>query len=389
MTTAAESSVLDLDTIISRADALSRNFARRAADHDRDGSFPFENFDELRAAGLLALTVPVEFGGQGAGLATVCHVVERIARGDASTALVLSMQYMSHAGLARRRSWPAHIYERICREAAGGIALMNALRVEPELGTPARGGLPATTATPTPDGWRLTGHKIYSTGSPILKYFLVWGRTAGDAPRVGTFLVPRETDGWRIVETWDHLGMRATGSHDVIFDDAVIPEEYAVDIRPPAGWAARDPVDGAWNGLGIAALYHGVAVAARDRLVEYLHERKPANLGASLATLPRFQSAVGEIEALLYTNDRLIYTHAEAVDAGDPGKPGSANLIKYVATNNAIRAVDIALGLIGNPGLTRNHPLERYHRDVLCSRIHTPQDDVITLAAGKSALGIS
>lgn len=389
MTTAAEPSVLDLDTILTRADALSRSFATGAAEHDRDGSFPFENFDEIRAAGLLALTIPVEFGGQGAGLATVCHVVERIARGDASTALVLSMQYMNHAGLARRRSWPARIYERICREAAGGIALINALRVEPELGTPARGGLPATTATPTADGWRLSGHKIYATGSPILKYFLVWGRTAGDAPQVGTFLVPREMDGWRIVETWDHLGMRATGSHDVIFDDALIPEEYAVDIRPPAGWSARDPVDGAWNGLGIAALYHGVAVAARDWLVEYLHERKPANLGASLATLPRFQSAVGEIEALLYTNDRLIYTHAEAVDAGDPGKPGSANLIKYIATNNAIRAVDIALGLIGNPGLTRNHPLERYHRDVLCSRIHTPQDDVITLAAGKSALGIA
>lgn len=295
---------------------------------------------------------------------------------------------MSHAGLARRRTWPAHIYERICREAVSGIALMNTLRVEPELGTPARGGLRATTATLTADGWRLSGHKIYSTGAPILQFFLVWVRTAGDAPKVGTFLVPRSTPGRRMVETWDHLGMRATGSHDVIFEAALIPHEYAVDVRAPSDWGAPDPTSGAWNGLGIAALYHGVARAARDWLVGYLHERVPANLGAPLATLPRFQSAVGEIEALLYTNDRLIFTHAAEVDAGHFGAPGSSTIIKYVATSNAVRAVDIALGLIGNAGLSRTNPLERYHRDVLCSRIHTPQDDMITLNAGKAALGI-
>jgi alkylation response protein AidB-like acyl-CoA dehydrogenase len=388
MTTTAGPRTLEADAILDRADALAADFATRAAEHDRDATFPFENFDALRDAGLLTLTVPAELGGQGAGLATVCRVVERIAHGDASTALVLSMQYLSHAGLARRRTWPAHIHERICREAVAGIALMNTLRVEPELGTPARGGIPATTATRSADGWRLSGHKIYATGAPILRYFMVWGRTAGDAPLVGTFLVPRDAPGWRMVETWDHLGMRATGSHDILFEDTLIPEEYAVDIRPPSGWSTPDPVGGAWNGLGIAALYHGVAVAARDWLVRYLHERRPANLGATLATLPRFQAAVGEIQALLYTSDRLIYGHAEAVDAGNLGAPGSAGMVKYMATNNAIRAVDIALGLIGNPGLSRHHPLERYHRDVLCSRIHSPQDDVILETAGKQALGI-
>lgn len=70
------------------------------------------------------------------------------------------------------------------------------------------------------------------------------------------------------------------------------------------------------------------------------------------------------------------------------GSVEGTSLIKYLATNNAIRAVDLALGLVGNPGLSRHHPLERYHRDVLCSRIHTPQDDMVTLAAGKAALGV-
>jgi alkylation response protein AidB-like acyl-CoA dehydrogenase len=373
--------------LVERAAALSQSFAGRAAEHDRDATFPFENFEELRTAGLLNVTVPVEYGGLGAGLATVCRITREIARGDASTALVLNMHYMRHANIARAGRWPLNVHARICRESVDGIALINSLRVEPELGTPARGGLPATTATKTGEGWSLSGHKIYTTGSPILRYYLVWARTAGDQPWLGNFLVPASTPGCTILETWDHIGMRATGSHDVVFDNAEIPGEYAVDVHPLSAMPPPDPWEGSWNGVGIATLYHGIATPARDWLVDYLNERAPTNLGAPLATLPRMQSAVGEIQALLYANERLIDTYAAEVDAGKAGTAAQAPLIKYIATNNAIRAVDIALGLVGNPGLSRHHPLERYHRDVLCSRIHTPQDDTVTLNAGRMALG--
>jgi alkylation response protein AidB-like acyl-CoA dehydrogenase len=167
-----------------------------------------------------------------------------------------------------------------------------------------------------------------------------------------------------------------------------VPADHALDLRPPADWAPPDPNLAGWNTLILTALYHGVARAARDWLAQYLHERVPANLGASLATLPRFQSAVGEIEALLYASDRLIYGLAAEIDQGHVHASSKASLVKLNATNNAIRAVDIALGLVGNPGLSRNNPLERHHRDVLCSRIHTPQDDMIVLATGKAALGM-
>jgi len=379
---------LDEGAMLERTAALAADFATRAAAHDRDASFPFENFEVLRDAGLLNLTVPVEFGGQGAGLSLVCRVVEQIARGDASTALVLAMHYIYHAVFARARRWPPGMQERVCRESVEGIALINVLRVEPELGTPARGGLPATTATPTADGWRLSGHKIYATGSPILRYFLVWARTAGDEPYTGYFLVPNDARGLRIVETWDHLGMRATGSHDLLLDSVPLPAEAALELRPPAAWGP-DPAVAGWNNLTLTALYNGVAIAARDWLLRFLHERRPANLGASLATLPRMQSAAGEMQALLYANERLIYTLTAELDGGNVAAGTQALLVKYLATTNAIRAVDIALGVTGNPGLSRSHPLERHHRDVLCSRIHSPQDDMVLLGAGKAALGIT
>ena len=382
---------LDQATVLERVAGLAADFSMRAAAHDRDATFPFENFERLRDAGLLNLTVPVQYGGQGAGLALTCRVIEGIARGDASTALVLAMHYIYHSVFARGRRWPEAVQERVCRESVDGIALINVLRVEPELGTPARGGLPKTEARRTPDGWRLSGHKVYATGSPILRYFITWARATGldpaepDVPQVGYFLVPRDAAGVRIEETWDQLGMRATGSHDVIFEDVELSADHALDVRPPAAWQPPDPAVAGWNNVVLTALYQGVATAARDWLAGYLHERIPANLGASLATLPRFQSAVGEIEALLYANERLIYGLAAEIDGGAPAGQQAA-LVKYLATNNAVRAVDIALSLVGNPGLSRTHPLERHHRDVLCSRIHSPQDDMVLLTTGQLAL---
>ncbi len=374
-------------SLVERASELASDFATRAAEHDRDASFPFEDFTALRGAGLLSLTVPAEFGGADAGLAEVCRVVQEVAKGDASTALVLAMQYIYIAGLARGRRSP--VRERVLREVVERGAIVNTMRVEPELGTPSRGGLPGTTATQVPNGWRISGHKIYATGSPVLSYFFVWARTAGDNPRVGSFLVPRDASGVEIVETWDQMGMRATGSHDLLLREVEIPSGHALDLRLPAEWQPPDPAMGVWNGVVLSALYHGVACAARDWLLTYLHERVPANLGASLSTLPRFQSVIGEIQALLYANERLIYGLAAEIDRDGPaGASPRASLVKYLSTNNAVRAVDIALGLIGNPGLSRSHPLERHHRDVLCSRIHTPQDDMVLLAAGKAALGI-
>ena len=141
----------------------------------------------------------------------------------------------------------------------------------------------------------------------------------------------------------------------------------------------------------IASLYNGVAKSARAWLVKYLNERKPSNLGASLATLPRHQLAVGEIEALLWSNEQLLHGLAAAIEREGylPKLVGGTATAKYLATNNAVRAVDIAMSLVGNPGLYRANPLERHHRDVLCSRIHVPQDDTVLLIAGKAALGVA
>jgi alkylation response protein AidB-like acyl-CoA dehydrogenase len=375
-------------TILDRANLLASGFAARAAKHDRDASFPFDNFNQLAEAGLLALTVPAALGGSGAGALDAARVLNVLGKADASTALVLSMHYIQHLLMARSTRWPGRLARKLARETVEGVALINALRVEPDLGSPARGGLPATVARRTETGWRLSGRKIYSTGAPILKWYAVWAKTDEPDVRVGLFLVPAGLPGTRIVESWDHFGLRASGSHDVVFDDVVFPLDHEIDVRKPEGWLTPDFAQATVHAIFVAAIYDGIARAARDWLIEFLKNRAPSNLGASLATLPRAQEIVGGIEAHLVVNARLIESFAGDFDNGVVLSPSEANIIKLTVTNNAVSVVEHALSLTGNHGLTRANPLERYHRDVLCGRVHTPQDDATRLIAGRLALGI-
>ncbi|GGZ30852.1 acyl-CoA dehydrogenase family protein [Asticcacaulis endophyticus] len=368
---------------------LTQELAETAEVYDRSGEFPRPNFDILAREGLIGLTVSKAYGGRGAGLADGLKVLGAVAKGEPSTALILFMTYAYHAA-GRGTNWPERLYEQLAQEAVNGRGLIGGLRVEPELGTPVRGGLPKTTARRVGDAWRLTGTKIYSTGSTGLDWFAVYARTDEPEPRVGTFLVKPDASGITINPAWDHLGMRATVSHEVVFDNTPVPLTQAVDLRTPREWSLvpPDPVHLLWNALAISTIYDGVARAARDWLRQYLNERVPSNLGAPLASLARVQEKFGEIEALLYANRVLIETAAQRADAGDPPTAAEGNAIKFVATGNAIRAVEIGLELTGNPGLSRKNPLERHYRDVLCSRIHSPQNDTILTAFGKSGLSL-
>ncbi|MGY2202061.1 acyl-CoA dehydrogenase family protein [Pseudomonas gingeri] len=384
-TTAGQRPDLDSPAFADLLEQLSEEFAGTAAYYDRHGEFPHANLHRLHEHGLLALTVPRHLGGSEATLAQARRVIGAVARGEPSTALVLVMQYLQHTRLQGNQAWPRHLRLQVAREAVEQGALINALRVEPDLGTPARGGLPGTVARRVEGGWRLDGRKIYSTGIPGLTWLSVWARSDEAEPRVGTWLVHRDTPGIRVEETWDHLGMRATGSHDVVFEDVFVASEFAVDIQP-ASVPRPSELDSSgvlWLAVLLSAIYDGVARSARDWLVTWLAERTPANLGAPLSSLPRFHELIGRIDSLLLTNRVLLDAAAEGRIAAS-----EATQVKYLVTGNAISAVELGIEAIGNPGLARGNPLERHYRDVLCSRIHTPQNDAILAAVGRAAFAL-
>lgn len=373
--------------LFDRIDILAAGLEARAAENDRTGRIAHDQIDEIASSGVLALTVPRTLGGAGAGVLQTVQILRRFGRADPSVALILSMHFIQHLIMAFAPNWPKHLTHRLADDAVTGKGLVNALRVEPKLGSPSRGGLPETVARRTADGWRLTGHKIYSTGSVHLDWYLVWARTDERDVRVGAFLVRAGLPGIKIVETWDHLGLRASGSHDVLFDDVWIPANYEVELRRPEEWRNIEPVQGSLYPLLIGAIYDGIAQSARNWLLSFLKVRAPSSLGAPLSTLARVQEAVGDIEIKLKINDRLIRTFAQEFDDRRTSDPAEAGLLKLTVTNNAIAIVEQALLLTSNHGLSRHNPLERHHRDVLCGRVHAPQDDSTRIAFGLSALG--
>ncbi|MFE4827842.1 acyl-CoA dehydrogenase family protein [Streptomyces sp. NPDC056672] len=373
---------------LTRLPAVTEALAARAAEHDRDASFPTEGFALAHEAGLLTATVAARHGGPGAGLADTVRILRALGAGDPAVALVTAMTLFTHAAEARTPGWPPAAYAALLNASATGPALVNALRVEPELGSPVRGGLPATTARRDGDRWLLTGRKIYSTGAVGLSRMLVFARTDEDPVRAGSFIVRADSPGLTVEPTWDHVGLRASRSDDVVLDSVPVPagDVIALDEAGDIPGARPDPETGAWNALGLTALYLGVAGAARDWLTGFLHERVPTALGAPLATLPRFGTAVGEIETALFGADTLVDTLAARIDTGDREAAERAGAAKVLGTRAAVTAVEQAVALIGNHGLTRANPLQRHYRDVLCARVHTPQDDSVLLTTGRAAL---
>jgi alkylation response protein AidB-like acyl-CoA dehydrogenase len=354
---------------------ITKVLAGRAEQYDRTASFPVDSIAAIHDAGLLTATVHRRYGGRGAGLAETAVILRALGQGDPSAALITAMTMFAHALQGIEPTWPDDVYATAVAEAARRPVLINALRVEPELGTPARGGLPATVASPNGSGWSLAGHKTFSTGAEGLRWMVVWARVS-DTQEARGFLVRSDAPGISIERTWDHLGLRASRSDDVLF--------AGTPAVPTAG-SGGGPLFMAWNSLGLTSLYLGVAAAARDWLVSFLTERSPASLGRPLATLPRFQAAVGEIDASLSTAVALVDATAARVDDGDPDAAAQAPAVKLIGTRAAVDAVSQAVALIGNNGLTRNNPLERHLRDVLCARVHTPQNDSIVAAAGRAA----
>jgi len=368
-------------------DELVQVFAERAPRYDRSGNIAVENLHDLHEAGFLALTLPKAAGGEDISLRTVTQIISRLAQGDPSTALILAMQYLQSGAFAHSAQWSDEVKQELFESIRQEGALINALRVEPELGTPARGGLPDTTVSRNGSTWRISGRKIFSTGSTALQWGVVWAKTDDAEPKVGPVLVPLDLRGVRIEKSWHELGMRATGSHTIIFDNVEIPERY-LGLLAPSPAKENGPVAiASWHAIVIAGLYNGIAIAARDWLVTFLHSRVPSNLGASLATLPRFHILLGEIDALLLSNEALI-NHAITLAEQGTESDTRAGLAKQVVTENAIAAVSKAVAAIGNPGLSQDNPLERHYRNVLCGRVHTPQGDSALLVAGREALKV-
>ena len=370
-----------------RADRLAALFAQRAAGHDLAGSFPFDNFADMKRDGYLKLTVPAEFGGEAVSLYEMLLAQERLARGDGATALAVGW----HVGLMLHwrttRSWPPALFEQVCRETVARGAMLNHFASEPAAGSPSRGGKPQTQAVKAAGGWLLTGRKAFSTLSPILDKFIVSATLAG-TEAVGDFLVEKGP-GVRVEETWNTMGMRATGSHDVVMDNVFVPSAHLI-VQTDRSKPASVPEDGGGWLLHIPACYLGIAYAARTFAVDFAAEYRPASLPGPIADLPNIQQQIGSMEEELIVARTYMYTLADRWDRQPPeNRPAmrpELGVAKKLAIQAALSVVDRAMRIVGGSSLSRSHPLERYYRDVRAGLHNPPMDDAVTRMLAQRAL---
>ncbi|HEX2143447.1 MAG TPA: acyl-CoA dehydrogenase family protein [Glycomyces sp.] len=366
---------------------LVPNLAERAAAHDERGRFPEADFADLRAAGLFGLMVPQRLGGCGASFAEYSRVAAALARGAGSTALIFNMHASVTGALAQtpddlvrllgapRSSFEAR--DKALAAAAGGALYGVAMS---ERGSGSRLSRTSTAYHRTDTGYRITGSKAFVSGSGHADAYLVTARDGeAEDPQVSYFLVPAG-EGIRVEETWDSLGMRATGSHDVHFDVEVGPDALLGGVEGLTLMIAEAMPQ--WLVASYSAVYAGVARAAVDAAAEHLRARKLTGLPSARARLGRAETAVAAAEL-------VVAETAARIDSA-PGDPETNRWVwraKLTAGDTAVQVAASLLEAAGASASRRGHPLERLYRDARCGALQPATSDVCADWLGVAALG--
>jgi alkylation response protein AidB-like acyl-CoA dehydrogenase len=369
---------------LAAAQAVAPGLAARAESYDRDGAFPLEDFAELRGAGLLGLMVPQRLGGAGATFADYAEVAMVLGAGNGATALIYNMHASVTGALALTPEDVARalgatdgffsMRDDVLRSAAKGSLYAVAMS---ERRAGSRLSAVETAYEPADGGWRIRGEKTFCSGAGHADGYLVAARRDD---KVSYFLVPA-SDGVKVVETWDSLGMRATASHDLLLDTVVPAEALIGGVEGLTLLLAQ--VMPQWLVASYAAVYVGVAQAAIDAAVAHVAER-------GLARLPAVRARLGRADAQVAAARAAVRAMATAVDTA-PGEPGANRWVwraKLLAGETAMNVAASLLEACGTSASRRGHPLERIYRDARCGSLQPATSDVCADWLGFAVLGL-
>ncbi len=361
--------------LVALAEQLSERLAARAAEHDRDGSYPFEAIDALKAAGYFAAPVPVALGGLGVSSAHDLVVASsRLARGDASVAIGVNMHLVAVLNMERRRQVAvAAGQERRARGFAASLEQIARDGVVLAAAISERGQdltRPGTLATRTEAGWRIDGRKMFCTMSPAATdLYVAVSYTDGEGvERYAYAMVPTDAPGVVVNDDWDALGMRASGSNSISLEGVELPES---GVR--GGFRAGDPLPYMERNL-VAGLFHAAASLGIAESADQLARTGIAGRINGDAR-PRMQVADNAVDlaaarGVLSRAAALIDAHRAANPASDGSAEelgalfAEAQAAKAFVNEAATRIVDRALALSGGAGYVNGSPLARAYRDV-------------------------
>lgn len=362
--------------LIRTVHALGPAFAERAPRYDREASFPFENYADLREAGLLGLCIPERYGGLGASFQDYMYIAAELARFCPTTALTYNMhsQTVLWTGiLADDLDMPPDVrerHERIRSDLYRWILEGGAIMSQPLSEGIARGATAgvATTATPVPGGFHVNGRKIFASLAGAADAYNFTCRVEGE-DGLRFLSVHSDNPGVRIVGDWDTLGMRGTDSRTLVFEDAFVEAD---DELLPTG--LFDQLAARWPHvyLSLTPTYIGLTRAVVDFVQGYLGSTPPPGIPAR-RDVPAKQWAWAEIQ-IAYERSRSLWECAVAEARLDPSphELRRAWAAAYTAMETAPEVAALAIRACGGGSLMRNQPLEQHYRDARCGSVMLP-----------------
>ena len=358
------------------AEEIASAIAAEADRHDREESFVEEGFGVLKQAGLFKALVPVEFGGYGATHGEICRVVRRLGASCGSTALAFSMHcHMVSVAAWRWRHQNAPTEGLLKRVAGEDLVLVSS------------GGSDwlksAGTAVRTESGFLITARKAFASASPVGD--LLMTSAVYDDPEEGLtvlhFAVPLKGPGVTLRNNWQVLGMRGTGSQEVVLEEVFVPDAAISGKRPQGKW---HPLFHAISMIAFSLIYSayaGVADGARAMALAMARGRSPDE---GLTQL------VGEMENAWMGMDLALEDMILLAETGNPGPETTARAMtgRTLVAQGAIRTLERAMEAAGGASFYRATGLERAFRDVQGARFHPLQEKAQLRYAGRLALGL-
>ncbi|MCA9713466.1 MAG: acyl-CoA dehydrogenase family protein [Myxococcales bacterium] len=366
----------------------AREFARErlepgAAARDRERRFPRELVAELAAQGLLAMKVPVDWGGSGTDNTGYALAMQAIAESCASIAVILASSNLAASILAEHGSDAQR--ERWLRPyAAGELGPAAFCLTEPHAGSDA--AALRTTATRDGDRYRLSGQKMWITSGAHAGLYLVFARTAPAAhdgrPAISCFVLERDTPGLEIGKDEPKMGLRSSGTVALHLDDCAIPADQRVGAEG-AGYGIALGALGAGR-IGIAAQSLGIAEAALRAGIEYARER--VAFGQPITRFQNSRFVIADSRLELDAAWLLTLRAARLLDQGERAAM-ETSMAKLAASESCGRVVDRVLQLHGGYGYSEEYVIERLYRDARITRIYEGTSEIQRLVIARELLG--
>ena len=351
-----------------------------AAEIDVTERFPMENVKKMGELGVMGIPFSTEFGGAGGDVLSYIIAVEELSKVCATTGVILSAHTSLCASLINENGTPEQ-KEKYLRNLCTGNKIGAFGLTEPGAGTDAAGQ--QTTAVLDGDNYILNGSKIFITNGGVADTFIVFAMTdkSKGTKGISAFIVEKGFQGFSIGKKEDKLGIRASSTTELIFENCIVPKENLIGKEGKGFGIAMKTLDG--GRIGIAAQALGIAEGALDEAIKYMKERK--QFGRPIAAFQGLQWMVAEMSTKIEAARFLVYKAAWLKENKQPYSIDAARA-KLYASEVAMDVTTKAVQLFGGYGYTKEYPIERMMRDAKITEIYEGTSEVQKMVISGSLL---